>query len=55
MMPTPASARSAIAIVVLAAVLAVSTDGFFSGANLTDLFLANVPVLSPRSARRWSS
>jgi rhamnose transport system permease protein len=35
----------AIAIVVLAAVLAVFTDRFFSAANLTDLFLANVPVL----------
>ena len=34
-----------IAIVVLAAVLAVFTDRFFSAANLTDLFLANVPVL----------
>jgi rhamnose transport system permease protein len=35
----------AIAIVVLAAVLAALTDRFFSAANLTDLFLANVPVL----------
>jgi rhamnose transport system permease protein len=35
----------AIAIVVLAAVLATLTDRFFSAANLTDLFLANVPVL----------
>jgi rhamnose transport system permease protein len=35
----------AIAIVVLAAVLAGLTDRFFSAANLTDLFLANVPVL----------
>jgi rhamnose transport system permease protein len=35
----------AIAIVALSAVLAALTDGFFSAANLTDLFLANVPVL----------
>jgi rhamnose transport system permease protein len=35
----------AIAIVALFAVLAALTDGFFSAANLTDLFLANVPVL----------
>jgi len=35
----------AIAIVVLAAVLAALTDRFFSAANLSDLFLANVPVL----------
>jgi rhamnose transport system permease protein len=35
----------AIAIVALAAALALLADGFFSGANLTDLFLANVPVL----------
>jgi rhamnose transport system permease protein len=35
----------AIAIVVLGAVLSVFTERFFSAANLTDLFLANVPVL----------
>jgi len=35
----------AIAIVVLATVLAVFTERFFTAANLTDLFLANVPVL----------
>jgi rhamnose transport system permease protein len=35
----------AIAIVALSAVLAALTDRFFSAANLTDLFLANVPVL----------
>jgi rhamnose transport system permease protein len=36
---------AAIAIVVLALVLSIFTSGFFSAANLTDLFLANVPVL----------
>jgi len=35
----------AAAIVVLGAILAVFARGFFSAANLTDLFLANVPVL----------
>jgi rhamnose transport system permease protein len=35
----------AIAIAVLTTVLAVFTERFFSAANLTDLFLANVPVL----------
>ena len=35
----------AMAIVALAGVLAVVADGYFSRANLTDLFLASVPVL----------
>ena len=35
----------AVAIVVLGAILALFTDRFFSAANVTDLFLANVPVL----------
>jgi rhamnose transport system permease protein len=35
----------ALAIVALAGVLALVADGYFSRANLTDLFLANVPVL----------
>jgi len=34
-----------IVIAVLAGVLAIFTDGYFSRANLTDLFLANLPVL----------
>jgi rhamnose transport system permease protein len=35
----------AIAIVALAAVLAVAAPGYFSRENLSDLFLANMPVL----------
>lgn len=35
----------AAAIVALAALLAVAAPGFFAGANLLDLFLANLPVL----------
>lgn len=35
----------AIAIVVLAAVLAVATPGYFARENVSDLFLANMPVL----------
>ena len=35
----------AITIALLAGVLAIATDGYFSRANLTDLFLANLPVL----------
>ena len=35
----------AVAIAALAGVLAVAADGYFSAANLTDLFLAGVPVL----------
>lgn len=35
----------AIAILALSAVLAVAAPGYFSGENLNDLFLANMPVL----------
>jgi len=35
----------ALAILALAAVLAVAAPGYFSSANLRDLFLANLPVL----------
>jgi rhamnose transport system permease protein len=35
----------AVAILALAAVLAVAAPGYFSGENLNDLFLANLPVL----------
>src|SRR5436190_23068679 len=35
----------AVAILALAAVLAVAAPGYFSSANLRDLFLANLPVL----------
>jgi rhamnose transport system permease protein len=35
----------ALAIVLLAILLAFAAPGYFSGENLTDLFLANVPVL----------
>ncbi|HTA72144.1 MAG TPA: ABC transporter permease [Bryobacteraceae bacterium] len=35
----------ALAIVVVAVLLAFAAPGYFSGENLTDLFLANVPVL----------
>jgi rhamnose transport system permease protein len=35
----------AVTIALLAGVLAIATDGYFSRANLTDLFLANLPVL----------
>jgi ribose/xylose/arabinose/galactoside ABC-type transport system permease subunit len=35
----------AVTIAVLAGVLAIATEGYFSRANLTDLFLANLPVL----------
>src|SRR5271155_6205446 len=35
----------AIAIIVLAILLAFAAPGYFSRENLTDLFLANVPVL----------
>jgi rhamnose transport system permease protein len=35
----------ALAILALGAVLAVATPGYFSSANLRDLFLANLPVL----------
>src|ERR1035437_4075252 len=35
----------AVSIVVLGVVLAVLAPGYFSGENLADLFLANMPVL----------
>jgi rhamnose transport system permease protein len=35
----------ALAIAALAAVLAVAAPGYFAGENLSDLFLANIPVL----------
>src|SRR5262249_42555448 len=35
----------ALAIASLAAVLAVAAPGYFAGENLSDLFLANIPVL----------
>jgi rhamnose transport system permease protein len=35
----------ALAIVALGIVLAVAAPGYFSGENLNDLFLANMPVL----------
>ena len=38
-------ASVAIAIGVLALILAAATPGYFSTENLSDLFLANVPVL----------
>ena len=38
-------ASIACAIVALALVLAVAAPGYFSAENLSDLFLANLPVL----------
>ncbi len=35
----------AVSILILAVVLAIVTPGYFSGENLSDLFLANMPVL----------
>src|SRR5262249_8156440 len=35
----------ALAIASLAAVLAVAAPGYFAGENLSDLFLANIPIL----------
>ena len=34
-----------IAIAVLAGILAIAAPGYFAGENLSDLFLANIPVL----------
>jgi rhamnose transport system permease protein len=35
----------AVAILALAGVLAIATPGYFARENLSDLFLANLPVL----------
>jgi len=42
---SPREISVALAILALAAVLAVAAPGYFSSANLRDLFLANLPVL----------